>query len=44
MTKSMFQCTLYMQSDQNINHEYFTETFHVIFFSVSENDRIEMEK
>ena len=32
MTKSMFWCTLYMQSDKNINQEYFTETFHVIFW------------
>ena len=32
MTKSMFWCTLYMQSDENINQEYFTETFHVIFW------------
>jgi hypothetical protein len=33
MTKSMFWCTLYMQSDKNINQEYFTETFHVIFWA-----------
>jgi hypothetical protein len=31
MTKSMFWCTLYMQSDKNINQEYSIETFHVIF-------------
>ena len=33
-----------MQSGKNINQEYFTETFHVIFLSFGENDRIEMEK
>jgi hypothetical protein len=26
-----FWCTLYMQSDKNINQEYSIETFHVIF-------------
>jgi hypothetical protein len=31
MTNSMFWCTLYMQSDKNINQEYFTEKIHVIF-------------
>jgi hypothetical protein len=30
--KSMFWCTLYMQSDRNINQEYSIETFHVIFW------------
>ena len=28
----MFWCTLYMQSDKNINQEYFTEKIHVIFW------------